>query len=109
MIGAIAVGLDLPMLAREIAVACHLEQTGAVDAVVVDDFEGVGLGLVCVLETVPFLGIEVASWGLADGLDSNVKRHGSSGLRNTRHGDVCIASRIRLAIRVGCSIERGVV
>jgi hypothetical protein len=99
------------VLAREITIARHLQESSAVTTVVIDDVEGVGGGLVCVLETIPFLGIEgaIVGWRVVNGFDSNVEGHGCRWSRDVGHGDVGVGAGIGFAVWVGGGVECGVV
>ena len=102
-VGAIAVRLDLPVLAREIAFASHLDEAFFVAGTVVDDVESVANK--GVLESVPGLAIEAPGWRLSDRLDGYVERHRRRGLRDPGHGYVRILTGIRFAVGVGCRIK----
>jgi len=109
MVCPVTVRLDLPVLAREIAISGHLQKTSAVIAIVIDDVEGVGRWLVRVLETVPFLGVEVAGRRLIDGFDGDIERHRCRWRRNTCDGDEGVVSGVGFAVGIGRSVESGVV
>ena len=100
-VGAIAVRLDLPVLAREIAFASHLDEAFFVTGTVVDNVESVANK--GVLQSVPGLAIEAPGW--SDRLDGYVERHRRRGLRDSGHGYVRILTGIRFAIGVGCRIK----
>lgn len=99
------------MLAREIAIARHLQESSAVTTVVVDDVEGVSGRLVRVLETIPFLGIEgaIVSWRVIDGVDCDVEGHGCRWSRDASHGHVGVGAGIGFAVWVRGGVECGVV
>lgn len=104
MISTISVGLDLPELAPEVAVAGHFDLAGAGE-----NFEGVAGGLVGVLEAVPCVGVEVAGRGLSDGLHGDVESDVGGRRRDVCHRDVCVRAIICLAVGIGGSVEGGVV
>jgi hypothetical protein len=74
-IGAIAIGLQLPVLTGEVPSSCHVEEAIATGTIVIDDVKAMCCWLECVLQAVPRFGIELVSWRLITLLDSDVKSH----------------------------------
>lgn len=79
------------MLAGKVSIICHLNVPGAIDAVVISDIERVGKRVVCVLQPVPCLAIEVPElgslYGIGYGLDSDAKLHRGRTVGDLRDGD----------------------